>query len=116
MRKAKKAETRAVLVDGRLYERKPDGALAPLAGKSAWARIDAMTDEELTVAAEADPDARPYTDEEWANVEFIRPEKVAVGLKLDRDVLDWFKSRGRGYQTRINAVLRRYREAQRRAG
>jgi uncharacterized protein (DUF4415 family) len=31
-------------------------------------------------------------------------------------VLDWFKARGRGYQTRINAVLRRYMEAQRRAG
>ncbi|MFL5182011.1 MAG: BrnA antitoxin family protein, partial [Microvirga sp.] len=62
------------------------------------------------------PDARPYTDEEWAEVEFIRPEKVPVGLKLDADVLAWFKSRGRGYQTRINAVLRRYMEAQRRAG
>jgi putative PIN family toxin of toxin-antitoxin system len=35
-------------------------------------------------------------------------------LVVDRDVIDWFKSQGDGYQTRINAVLRRYMEAQRR--
>ena len=110
------AEVRAVVVDGRIYERKPDGTLAPLEDRSDWARVDAMTDDELTANAESDPDARPYTDEEWAKLEFIRPGKVPVGLKLDADVLAWFKSRGRGYQTRINAVLRRYMEAQRRAG
>jgi uncharacterized protein (DUF4415 family) len=104
-------EVRAVVVDGRMYERKPDGTLVPLHGKSDWVRVDAMSDEELTAMAESDPDARPYTDEEWAKVEFIQPQKVPVGLKLDADVLAWFKSRGRGYQTRINAVLRRYMEA-----
>jgi uncharacterized protein (DUF4415 family) len=116
MRDTETTDVRAVLVDGRLYERKPDGTLAPLKGESDWGRVDAMTDEELTANAEADPDAGPYTDEEWAKVAFIRPEKVPVGLKLDADVLAWFKSRGRGYQTRINAVLRRYMEAQRRGG
>ena len=34
--------------------------------------------------------------------------KQSVSLRLDRDVLDWFKRQGRGYQTRINAVLRAY--------
>jgi uncharacterized protein (DUF4415 family) len=107
-------DTRAVLLDGRMYERKPDGTLIPLEDRSDWARVDAMTDEELTANAESDPDSRPYTDEEWARVEFIRPPaKMPVGLKLDADVLAWFKSHGRGYQTRINAVLRRYMEAQR---
>jgi uncharacterized protein (DUF4415 family) len=42
--------------------------------------------------------------------------KVAVGIKLDNDVLGWFKSQGKGYQTRINTVLRRYYEAHRKAG
>lgn len=37
--------------------------------------------------------------------------KAAVSLRLDADVLDWFKARGSGYQTHINAVLRAYMEA-----
>jgi uncharacterized protein (DUF4415 family) len=56
------------------------------------------------------------TDEEWARAKIVHPPKVPVGLKLDADVLRWFKSKGRGYQTRINTVLRRYMEAQRKAG
>ena len=34
--------------------------------------------------------------------------KSSVSIRLDRDILDWFKKQGRGYQTRINAVLRTY--------
>jgi uncharacterized protein (DUF4415 family) len=34
-----------------------------------------------------------------------------VSLRIDVDVLEWFKSRGSGYQTRINAVLRAFKEA-----
>ena len=37
--------------------------------------------------------------------------KKAVSLRLDPDVLDWFREQGEGYQTRINAVLRMYKEA-----
>lgn len=39
------------------------------------------------------------------------PNKVAVSLRVDQDVLDWFKAQGDGYQTRINAVLRAFRDA-----
>lgn len=39
------------------------------------------------------------------------PRKEAISLRLDADVLDWFRARGPGYQTRINAVLRAYMEA-----
>lgn len=39
------------------------------------------------------------------------PTKVLICLRLDRDVLDWFKSKGPGYQTRINTVLRAFRDA-----
>lgn len=38
-------------------------------------------------------------------------KKSAVSMRLDSDVIEWFKKRGRGYQTRINAVLRAYIEA-----
>ena len=39
------------------------------------------------------------------------PRKAAISLRLDADVLDWFRAQGSGYQTRINAVLRAYMEA-----
>jgi uncharacterized protein (DUF4415 family) len=37
--------------------------------------------------------------------------KTSISLRVDADVLDWFKSQGRGYQTRINAVLRAFKDA-----
>lgn len=43
----------------------------------------------------------------------VEPKKQ-VTLRLDADVLDWFKAQGRGYQTRINALLREYMKAHRR--
>ena len=39
------------------------------------------------------------------------PKKAQLTLRLDQDVLDWFRMRGRGYQTQINALLRAYMEA-----
>jgi uncharacterized protein (DUF4415 family) len=39
------------------------------------------------------------------------PSKALVSLRLDQDVLEWFKGQGAGYQTRINAVLRAFRDA-----
>lgn len=41
----------------------------------------------------------------------IQPAKSAISLRVDQDVLEWFKSQGPGYQTRINAVLRAFRDA-----
>jgi uncharacterized protein (DUF4415 family) len=39
------------------------------------------------------------------------PPKASVSLRVDRDVLDWFRAQGPGYQTRINTVLRAFRDA-----
>jgi len=39
------------------------------------------------------------------------PPKAAISLRVDADVLEWFKAQGPGYQTRINLVLRAYRDA-----
>src|SRR3954469_24200039 len=110
-----KARSRAVLVDGRPYQKKADGTLVPLKGKTDWKRLDRQTAVQ-TEAAMKDRDGSPMTDEEWARAEIIHPQKVAVGIKLDNDVLGWFKAQGKGYQTRINSVLRRYYEARRKAG
>ena len=38
------------------------------------------------------------------------PNKVAINIRVDQEVLDFFKSEGTGYQTRMNAVLRTYME------
>ena len=47
---------------------------------------------------------------------FIRRVKQPVTLRVDADVLDWFKGRGKGYQTEMNAVLEAYVKAQKEAG
>lgn len=39
------------------------------------------------------------------------PPKASLSLRVDQDVLDWFKAQGPGYQTRMNAVLRAFRDA-----
>lgn len=82
-----------------------------------WARFDAMTEEELEAAILSDPDeAGLHPDlENWNNVVVGFPEsKRQVTVRLDGDIIDWFKESGRGYQTRMNAVLRSYVEAQKR--
>ncbi len=58
----------------------------------------------------------PETDAAfWADAELRLPRnKKGVFLRIDPEILEWFKGKGRGYQTRINAVLRRYVETQNR--
>lgn len=54
-------------------------------------------------------DIPELTDEFWAKAArnpFYKPVKTGVTLRLDADVLQWLKSQGKGYQTRINAMLR----------
>ena len=80
--------------------------------KTDWRRVDAAGESELAAAAASDPDALPTDAAFWNTAKLVMPErKVPVSLRLDRDVVDWFKSRGRGYQSRINAVLRSYMNA-----
>jgi len=111
-----KAKLRAVLVDGKPYQKKADGSLVPLKGKTDWKRLDRQTSAQVEAIAANDRDGRPMSDEEWAKAEIVYPQKVPVGLKLDDDVLGWFKSQGKGYQTRSNTILRRYYETHRKAG
>ena len=82
-----------------------------------WARVDALTDEDIERAVADDPDQSFWTDEDWANARVVWPQgKAPVTLRLDRDIIAWFKLQGRGYQTRINAVLRGFVEAQKHKG
>jgi uncharacterized protein (DUF4415 family) len=90
--------------------------LRKLKGKTDFAQLDALGDEDITRAVAADPEAAPL-DTDWTNARLVLPPgKELVTLRLDRDVLDWFRKAGKGYQTRINAVLRAYKDAHSRAG
>ena len=74
-----------------------------LEGKTDWDRLRAEGDYEGEAEFEVD----------WARAELVIPEtKRMISLRLDADVLDFFKAQGKGYQTRINAVLRAWMEAQ----
>ncbi|MCP3371166.1 BrnA antitoxin family protein [Bradyrhizobium cajani] len=77
-------------------------------GKTDWARVDALTDEDIAEAVANDPDAVPI-DIDWSDaVLIVPPKKKAISIRVDEDVLDFFKREGEGYQRRINAVLRSY--------
>jgi uncharacterized protein (DUF4415 family) len=60
------------------------------------------------------PEAESLGEDFWARARVVMPRgKTSVHLRLDSDIVDWFKSRGRGHLTRMNAVLRAYVDAHR---
>jgi len=69
-----------------------------------WKKLARLPDEKI------DTSDVPELDEDFFREAKARlPQgKRLVSLRIDSDVLDWFKHRGKGYQTRINAVLRAY--------
>jgi uncharacterized protein (DUF4415 family) len=82
------------------------------ASKTNFKRVRAMTDRDIKLTAE-----HPELDVNHIARVIVRrglkpvPPKASVSLRIDADVLEWFKMRGSGYQTRINAVLRAFKEA-----
>jgi len=61
------------------------------------------------------PQAESLGKDFWKSARVVVPPgKASVHLRIDRDVIKWFKARGKGHLTRMNAVLRAYVEAQRR--
>jgi uncharacterized protein (DUF4415 family) len=74
-----------------------------------WARVRAMSDDEVDAAAAADPNWQDI-DPDWvAKAEPLSPvRKRHLTLALDEDVIDWFRAQDRHYRTRINAILRAY--------
>jgi len=104
------------LSDGTILERQADGSFRPIETQTDWARIDRLTEEEIEEWARSDPDHPALDDEFWKMVDAQKPDKQAISIKLDKDLLDFFKAQGRGYQTRINAVLRHYMDRMKKAG
>ena len=80
------------------------------ADQTDWKRIDAMKDEDIDFS-----DIPEITPQMVARAVLRRnfkplPRKKQLTLRVDGDVVDWYKKQGRGYQTRINTLLRAYME------
>jgi uncharacterized protein (DUF4415 family) len=84
--------------------------------KTDWARVDAMTDEDIERAMRDDPDWKDHMDIDWSKAKMVIPDrKKAISIRLDPDIIDFFQATGKGYQTRINAVLRHFVDEQKRS-
>lgn len=77
----------------------------PSMTKAEAERIEAIREEDIDFS-----DIPPLSDEFWKNAkrfgDIYRPPKKQITVRLDADVLDWLKSSGKGYQTRLNDILR----------
>jgi uncharacterized protein (DUF4415 family) len=76
------------------------------ASKTDWKRLAKMKDKDIDTS-----DISELDEEFFKNAVVRIPAKKPVTLRLDDDVLEWFKDQGQGYQTRINQLLRKYMEA-----
>jgi uncharacterized protein (DUF4415 family) len=78
-----------------------------------WARLEALDDDDIDLSDS--PEIAPELFAKAVVRRGLRPvtRKSQLTLRLDSDVLTWFKGQGRGYQTRINALLRAYMDAHR---
>jgi uncharacterized protein (DUF4415 family) len=69
----------------------------------------AKSDAEIEAAMASDPDWAGIESIDWARAEVVTPpKKQAISIRLDEDLIGFFKAEGPGYQRRINAVLRAY--------
>jgi uncharacterized protein (DUF4415 family) len=76
-----------------------------------WERVDSQSDSDIDVSD--NPEITPEMFAKAVVRKGLKPvvRKAQVTLRIDEDVLTWFKQQGSGYQTRINALLKAYKEA-----
>ena len=86
-------------------------ASSKIRSKTDWKRIDAMRDADIDFSD--DPEWTPEMFARAVRRVGLKPvlRKSQITLRLDADVLEWFRARGSGYQTQINSLLRAYMEA-----
>jgi uncharacterized protein (DUF4415 family) len=108
----------ARLSDGTILQRRRDGSFRAVKDKTDYARLAKLSEDEIERMAQSDPDHPGLDAEFWRRLDEVETpqSKEAISIKLDKDVLAFFRKQGRGYQTRINTVLRRYMQARRKAG
>jgi len=108
------ALTKVILNDsGQVLKELPDGMFELVKGKTDWQELAKLTADEIQNAAARDPDAISTDIEFWQSANIVFPKrKQSIFIRLDNEVLQWFKAQGKGYQSRINAVLKAYMSAQ----
>ena len=81
-----------------------------------WEALNRLSAADIRAGIDSDPDARATDENFWKDAQVVFPKpKRPVTLRLDADLLEWFR-RESGYQTRINAILRAYMDAQKPKG
>ena len=82
-------------------------------GKTDWEWVRSLRGDEVEDDARTDDQRKDLPGANWPDAELVAPRtKKAVSIRLDEDVIAFFKAGGHGYQTRINQVLRSYMEHQ----
>ena len=82
----------------------------PVLGRADLSRLRQMSEEEI--AATSPEDLADLPSDFWDDAEVVWPQpKEAISMRVDQDVLKWFRAGGPRYQTRMNAVLRSYMRA-----
>ena len=77
-----------------------------------WSKVRRMSAARIRKGIAADPDAHATDENFWKSAKVVMPApKEIVTMRLDADLLRWFRQQ-RGYQTRVNAILRAYMQAQ----
>lgn len=93
-----------------MAKRRPD---KPTRGYADFARLDAMTEEDIERTSP--PELANLPDDFWDGAVLVYPPgKEPISLRVDEDVLAWFRANGPGYQSRMNAVLRKFMTAMQR--
>ncbi|MBY0611885.1 MAG: BrnA antitoxin family protein [Beijerinckiaceae bacterium] len=78
-------------------------------GKTDFAYLDSLTDEQLRASIADDPDWAGNEEIDWEKGHWVIPEpKKPISIRIEPDILSFFKEQGPGYQKRIQAVLRSY--------
>jgi uncharacterized protein (DUF4415 family) len=86
----------------------------PRRGQTDFEYLDRVTDAEIEAGMARDPEWAGFQEIDWSDAVLVVPSKKrAISIRVDDDVLDFFKKEGPGYQRRINAVLRSYMQARR---
>ncbi len=83
-----------------------------MSSETDWERVRALRDDEISLSTEHPEASVEHIVRGIVRRGFaVEPPKRSISLRVDADVLDWFKTQGVGYQTRINSVLRAFRDA-----
>jgi uncharacterized protein (DUF4415 family) len=79
--------------------------------KTDWSRLTSSRPEKAPARAHPEADVKHVVRGIVRRGLAPLPSKASISLRVDQDVLEWFKAQGTGYQTRINTVLRAFRDA-----